>query len=383
MNRFVRIAASAAMLAGALAASIPAGPGFAAPTTQVFFDVVGGEIVISATITTYGPGSSETFAANAQKWIDETWNNAAKEFTTNSCYPMRFEVTVKHADIEGRFDVESGNEAWYVMEVDAGQHHTSAVFNAHIYITDGVGVMDTNDGAFTLAHEAGHVFGLGDKYDSTTKKPLPGWEGNIMAEYGGTPDARNFQEILQAAHAALEGRGEVPPCLQAKLSIDVDGLEPSFCNLDAGSANMEFDISPIEYDISGGLTGTGEGVNVFTPVSRCPNTQYGGIETPDPYPVTVFGALTESGYEITLLADDLTMNFFTSGEVYAQNAFMPFLFEHSAGVNVEGSLESFVIPREVKTGDIFEFTIGSPPETGYWWEGVATLEILSTPADAD
>lgn len=383
MRRLVRKITILALLLSGLSTNLTVKKSYAAPNTQVFFEVVGGEVVISASITTYGPGSSETFAANAQKWINETWNNAANQFTANSCYPMRFDVTVTHADTDSRSDIPAGNEAWFVVQVEPGQFHRSSVRLPDNYIADGIGTMDSNDGAYTLAHEAGHVFGLGDKYDYTTEDPLPGWEGNIMAEPGGTPDARNFQEILEAAHAALGALAELPPCLRARLSIEVSGLEPSFCNLDDGSAEMEFAINPVAYDGAGSLTGSGEGNTSFTPVSRCPDTQYGGIETPDPYPVTVFGMLTNAGYELALLADDLTITFFTSGEVYSENALLPFLFEHSTGVNTDGSLESFTIPRGVQKGDTFEFTIGTPPETGYWWEGVATLEIIATPSEPE
>ncbi len=61
-----------------------------------------------------------------------------------------------------------------------------------------------NSSGWTMAHEAGHLMGLDDRYKDKKQKegtvrsvPNPGWEENIMAEYGGTVDEKNFEEIIQ------------------------------------------------------------------------------------------------------------------------------------------------------------------------------------------
>jgi hypothetical protein len=51
------------------------------------------------------------------------------------------------------------------------------------------------------AHEAGHLMGLIDRWtvdpNSNTLIPNPGWEGNIMAGYRGTPWARDITTIIE------------------------------------------------------------------------------------------------------------------------------------------------------------------------------------------
>jgi hypothetical protein len=59
-----------------------------------------------------------------------------------------------------------------------------------------------NDNPWVWAHEAGHLMGLDDRYTDkktsgvTASEPNAGWEGNIMAQWGGVVEERNVREIL-------------------------------------------------------------------------------------------------------------------------------------------------------------------------------------------
>ena len=63
------------------------------------------------------------------------------------------------------------------------------------------------------------------------------------------------------------------------------------CQADDVYAEMEFTWSLAD---DGALTGSGEGTMYAEPVSRCPDTDLGGVRTPEPYPVTVTSTVTAS-----------------------------------------------------------------------------------------
>jgi hypothetical protein len=66
---------------------------------------------------------------------------------------------------------------------------------AHALLLGPTGTWPSNRPGWTAAHEAGHLLGLIDMYDAN-KKPLKGWEDNIMAARDKNPDERNIDEII-------------------------------------------------------------------------------------------------------------------------------------------------------------------------------------------
>jgi hypothetical protein len=56
----------------------------------------------------------------------------------------------------------------------------------------------SDDASWVTGHEAGHIFGLGDKYEEKNGVPYPGWEFNVMAEFGGVVEQRNINEIVES-----------------------------------------------------------------------------------------------------------------------------------------------------------------------------------------
>ena len=60
----------------------------------------------------------------------------------------------------------------------------------------------TTSNSWDATHEVGHIGDLADRYTDPTpgvSKPDLGWEGNVMADPGGTVDGRNIEGILKSA----------------------------------------------------------------------------------------------------------------------------------------------------------------------------------------
>jgi hypothetical protein len=134
----------------------------------------------------------------------------------------------------------------------------------------------------------------------------------------------------------------------------------------------------------GEITGSGEGTLSAEPVSRCPNTDYGGIRTPDPYPVTVTSTVTTSGWMVQLVATDLSQAYLTNGQVYHEECILCWVLPQYKGLGVSGSLASFSLPRELLPGDTFRFEMDyHVPQPGASYTndhvGEGTLEILEVP----
>ncbi len=388
-------------IAALLAVALPALKTKAAPTAITKGDFQNGEIVISADIAMYGPGASEALAKQWETWINEAWNSAAEEFGSASCYPVRFDVNMEYLDEEQRERalkvsvpdaltsgaIPTGTNAWYIVGRIPGRFHRALVsyFLDGVYNIDSWGVMAPHESQSTVVHEAGHVFGHDDRYTDRHGAD-EGWEGNAMASSDGVLEAKNFEEVIDAALDQLES-DDLPACFDAQITIDMNALEPRMCNLDAISAELRFDVRTFQYFDDLRLTGQGaglhdEGTLHWTGTSRCDRTDYGGHRTPDPYPVIISGELTEAGYAVELLAEDLTQAYFTDGTVYSEGSVLGYIFEHAAGTDIAGTLESFTVPPDVKTGDTFSFAIATPTETGYWYVGEAILTIISTVADS-
>ncbi|WP_369742317.1 hypothetical protein AB8S08_07085 [Pseudidiomarina sp. PP-1MA] len=65
-------------------------------------------------------------------------------------------------------------------------------YTGHKYDNDlGLSITDG-----TVAHEAGHLMGIDDKYIDS--KPLPTYENNIMGNKSGSADSRNIKEAIKS-----------------------------------------------------------------------------------------------------------------------------------------------------------------------------------------
>jgi hypothetical protein len=151
------------------------------------------------------------------------------------------------------------------------------------------------------------------------------------------------------------------------------------CQVDDLYAEMEFTWSLAE---NGALTGSGEGTMYAEAVARCPDSDYGGVRTPEPYPVTVKSTVTASGWMVELVATDVSEAYFTSGQVYREECILCWVLPEYKGLGVSGSLSSFSLPRELQAGDTFRFELDYHVPQASWTNdhvGTGTLEILEVP----
>jgi len=138
-----------------------------------------GGITINASITLYGPNATSALAANWQKVIQNVWNN-------NPGYrgcKVSFNVQVI---------ADPGANHWWTARNNSNFPRSAQ--NQIYPTTDGeTGVRNNSWGSWwnlasdaQIAHEAGHLFDLGDYYWDTPKGnvPLPGFEGDIMTDTG-------------------------------------------------------------------------------------------------------------------------------------------------------------------------------------------------------
>jgi hypothetical protein len=137
-------------------------------------------------------------------------------------------------------------------------------------------------------------------------------------------------------------------------------------------ADFEFSWSVSE---EGEITGSGEGTMSSEPVSRCPDTDYGGLKTPDPFPVTVSGFVDEGVSKITLAATDTSQAYLTNGSVYRTECVLCWVMPEFKGTDISGTLASFSIPASATGDSVFTFKMNYIIESNVH-EGEGLLEIL-------
>jgi hypothetical protein len=148
-------------------------------------------------------------------------------------------------------------------------------------------------------------------------------------------------------------------------------------------AEMEFSLDLTE---DGSLTGTGEGTLYAEPVSRCPDTDYGGLRTPDPYAVTITstlrtitGTATSTGWMVSVTAQDRSEAYFSSGATYHEECVLCWVMPQFKGNGIQGDATHFGLPRELLPGDSFLFEMDYQIPQGSWVNthvGEGRVEIL-------
>jgi hypothetical protein len=152
------------------------------------------------------------------------------------------------------------------------------------------------------------------------------------------------------------------------------------CQADRNYAKMEVTLV-ITGDLQ--LTGSGQGTMSAEAMERCPDTEYGGVRTPESYPVTLNGTFSQEdgGWWVDLTAEDASEAFYTSGEVYHRECILCWLIPQfyripasSFGSEI-GTLERFFLPEETVAGNVL--TWGMNYEVGgAVHNGSAGVEIL-------
>lgn len=408
----------------------PVSPTRAAPTSSARFSYADGTVTLTLPIKLWGPGASSELAAKWEIWLESTLDVAAAEY---SCYPMEFEVDVEFSsplftldeegaapplpflyprDDDAQIDFEDrnlrlmsgplaiGREAgWDYWYVPVG----TDIRRAWVLTGSGLGMVPSGASPTTVAHEATHLLGGEDHYDYETDLPLPGWEGNVMAEWNGTYDERNFHEILDALKENFRDDTSLPTCLRLETLLDFVSYShpvtrPAPCDNDSAIGDLRVSAliesaSAFEPDAPVTLT-IGSGELHWSILERCQSGVL-GVETPNnPFPVEVTGfvdtgpenspvsyALGYGAYRIksqaaeTICFDNLyggrcdtgALNFILSAST---------LITGPSGAG--GTLAELVLPQNVKTGDQLSYDIfrDTPNSNPHWYDGEGVVTVV-------
>ena len=403
-------------------------PTRAAPTSSARFSYGDGTVTLTVPIKLWRPGASSELAAEWERWIESTLNEAAAEY---GCYPMEFEVDVEFSfplftldeegaapslpflyprddDAQGDFEElnlllfaglnglqrEAGWEYWYVPV-------GTDIRRAWVSRRGDFGMVPSGASRFVVAHEATHLLGGEDHYDYDTSQPLPGWEGNVMASWNGTYDERNFHEILDAIEENLGDETSLPTCLRLETLLDfVSYSHPATlsapCDNDSAIGDLRFSAlieSASAFDPDAPVTLTiGSGELHWSILERCQSGVH-DVETPNnPFPVEVTGfidtgpgnspvsyALGIAAYRIkSQTAETICFNNIYGGK--CDTGFLNSILSASTLITgpsgAGGTLAELILPQNVKTGDQLSYDIFRDTPHPHWYDGEGVVTVV-------
>lgn len=222
---------------GLLLAATPA----AAETTVT---VKGNVITITMTVDVVGAADKHTTAPNGQPLVDywnqilqDTWGAAFDRLPYKGCFELALKVKLKARDAD--FDAKKGNHRIIVGAASGGSFEGTGFDGApettrnsktgdgtRSFDNDRFGAIPEDAPPTVVAHEFGHLFGLGD--DREHGKPKNGRDGTMMV--GGVPgvdvnivqkiDKNLVDRIGDAIQKHLENQGKkLPKCEEWKGTI--------------------------------------------------------------------------------------------------------------------------------------------------------------------
>ena len=254
---------------------------------------------------------------------------------------------------------------------------------------------------YTVAHEATHLLGVDDHYDYETDLPLPGWEGNVMADWNGTYDERNFHEILDAIKENFGDETSLPTCLRLETLLDfVSYVQPANatapCNNDSAIGDLRVSAliesaGAFEPDAPVTLT-IGSGELHWSILERCSPAVLGVETTPNPFPVEVTGfvdtgpgnspvsyALGFAAYRIkSQAAETICFDNIYGGR--CDTGALNFILSASTLITgpsgAGGTLAELVLPQNVKTGDQLSYDIFRDTPDPHWYDGEGVVTVV-------
>lgn len=185
----------------------------------------GNNITISAAIVLTGSNASNDLAQIYQQGLEEMWGDL-KTFVDSegNSYNLQFVFSVTanpEIDIDNGSAPEPDGYHNYMQVVNKeytnGTHtdaqsgvNLSTGYTGHIrsYGRDGLSLPLDNP----MPHEFGHMMGLIDRYYKESKKAVPGWSGQIMAEPSGVGivDNRSISGVLNPLLYLYQGISSWP-----------------------------------------------------------------------------------------------------------------------------------------------------------------------------
>jgi hypothetical protein len=210
--------------------------------------VKGDTITIEVDIHLFGPavvhtanGGQSSLDALAQSWeqgAERHWNEAFRSHKfTDSCgrtFNLKLDVKMRAAPTSFRnLDKSDANQILvadlpWVRSANRtpgkGKGDSAASYSTHSN-----GVWAASVTGTVVAHEVGHLMGLGDDYKDVTGKdgkvhsePFPGRKGTLMADARGT--TRIDQQLIDRLGQLLEKAGKVPKCKPKLRGYKFSGL---------------------------------------------------------------------------------------------------------------------------------------------------------------
>jgi RHS repeat-associated protein len=165
--------------------------------------IKGNTITVKVDIYLWGKDATKAAATQIKQVIMNNWEKQSSgagwtytDASTGKVYDVKFDVSVNLYENKPKNDPFMIPESWNPSNTD----NFIKVDNTETreFVDGGdEGTWTTND-TWTSAHEFGHLIDLDDKYKDTKSgsQADPGWAGNMMADYNGTVQQKNIDDVV-------------------------------------------------------------------------------------------------------------------------------------------------------------------------------------------
>jgi RHS repeat-associated protein len=163
----------------------------------------GNNIRLHFNIAYHGPGASPDVQARFDNAIRRTWTGRFGRYrVTTNVHSRIIPHTPSQAEVNRYWD-------WNFVRVPIGDFSASVRDSRF-------GVWPSQRPGRSAAHEAGHFADARDRYDQTSGRPHPGYEGTIMADTRGVVTEGTIDEILANNRGTTSGNEPPQPSERSK-----------------------------------------------------------------------------------------------------------------------------------------------------------------------
>jgi hypothetical protein len=198
------------------------------PQKGIVVDSMAESSKVTGTLEMYGPGATPAAAKLAQDWINMMWTKSFADGYQIQC------------DVRVVYRADGAPSAGNAFPIEVKEMTEDSFVNPVL----GYMKLDArDDDAFTLtvAHEFGHVIGLGDRYSESFKSkvkssfggqrdptpPNPGYETNLMATTRGSVERRNLDDLAsenQPSPYWINDDDQIRDWVTGHATIEIDKL---------------------------------------------------------------------------------------------------------------------------------------------------------------